>query len=152
MKRNVFLLQYLERCSRFEKIVDARLKEMRLMQANIHENSAMDRSAFISKKKGNNQEKNKNNVLIKGKGEHPKKKSRMKRLEKDDTFFKELADSEAAFFQTVKKVKKNLSSREEGAIRRCTYHWHKIFSCAIQDVYFCVFRNIKDRCYEYFHS
>ncbi|KYQ59597.1 Dynein intermediate chain 3, ciliary [Trachymyrmex zeteki] len=101
--QNVFLLQYLERCSRFEKIVDARLKEMRLMQANIHENSAMDRSAFISKKKGNNQEKNKNNVLIKGKGEHPKKKSRMKRLEKDDTFFKELADSEAAFFQTVKK-------------------------------------------------
>ncbi|XP_018313159.1 dynein intermediate chain 3, ciliary [Mycetomoellerius zeteki] len=97
------LIAYLERCSRFEKIVDARLKEMRLMQANIHENSAMDRSAFISKKKGNNQEKNKNNVLIKGKGEHPKKKSRMKRLEKDDTFFKELADSEAAFFQTVKK-------------------------------------------------
>ncbi|KYN06592.1 Dynein intermediate chain 3, ciliary [Cyphomyrmex costatus] len=96
------LIAYLESCSRFGKTVDTRLKEMRLMQASIHEDSASDRSAFILKKKGN-QEKNKNKAPVKEKGEQPKKKSRMKRLEKDDTFFEELADSEAAFFQTVKK-------------------------------------------------
>ncbi|KYN19471.1 Dynein intermediate chain 3, ciliary [Trachymyrmex cornetzi] len=94
------LTAYLERCSRFEKTVDARLKEM---QVSIHEDSATDRSAFISKKKGNNQEKSKNKTLVKEKGNHRKKKSRMKRLEKDDTFFEELGGSETAFFQTVKK-------------------------------------------------
>ena len=76
------------------------------MQPSIHEDSAMDRSVFISMKKGNNREKSKNKMLVKEKGDLPKKKSRMKRLEKDDTFFEELVDSEAAFFQTVKKVKK----------------------------------------------
>ncbi|XP_018351599.1 PREDICTED: dynein intermediate chain 3, ciliary-like [Trachymyrmex septentrionalis] len=97
------LTAYFERCSRFKKIVDAQLKEIRLMQPSIHEDSAMDRSVFISMKKGNNREKSKNKMLVKEKGDLPKKKSRMKRLEKDDTFFEELVDSEAAFFQTVKK-------------------------------------------------
>lgn len=108
------LLQYLERCSHFEKTVDTRLKEMRLMQAS--EDSVADHSAFVSKngqKKGNNKEKHKNKVQVKEKGERFKKKARARRLEKDGMFFEELAESQATFFQTVKRVKKNLSSREE---------------------------------------
>lgn len=114
MKSNVFLLQFLERCSRFGKAADARLKEMYLMQASVLEDSAADRSVSKNKhKKGNNKEKHKNKVQVKEKGEQPKKKPRSRRSEKDDTFFEELAESEAAFFLTVKRVKKNLSSREE---------------------------------------
>ncbi|KAG5329903.1 DYI3 protein, partial [Acromyrmex charruanus] len=101
------LITYLERCCRFKKSIDARLKEIRAMQAN--EDSVTDHSAFISKKKGNNREKNK--ALVKEKGDSPKKKSRIKKLEQiNDTFFKELADSEAAFFQTVKKEFANYPS------------------------------------------
>ncbi|KAG5308272.1 DYI3 protein, partial [Acromyrmex insinuator] len=102
------LITYFERCSRFKKSIDARLKEIRAMKAN--EDFVMDHSAFISKKKGNNWEKNK--ALVKEKGDNLKKKSRIKKLEqiKDDTFFKELADSETAFFQTVKKEFANYPS------------------------------------------
>lgn len=102
------MLQYLERCNRFEKTADARLKEIRLMQASVREDSAADLSAFVSKnklKKRNNKERNKK-AQVKQEGEHLKKKSRTKRLEKNDTFFEELAELEAAFFQTVKKVKR----------------------------------------------
>lgn len=80
------------------------------MRASVLEDSAVDHSKN-RQKKGNNKEKHK--MQIKEKGEQPKKKSRTRRLEKDDTFFEELAESEVAFFQTVKRVKKNLSSREE---------------------------------------
>lgn len=109
-KRQCILLQYLERCSRFEKTADIRLKEIR-MQASVHEDSAAD-LAFISKnryKKGNDKEKDKNKTQIKEKSEHPKKKSRIKKSEKNDKFFEELTEPEAVFFQTVKKVEKNLS-------------------------------------------
>lgn len=105
-----FLLQYFERCSRFKKTVDARLKEFHLTRANIHEDSAMDRPAFISKKKGYKEKIEKNKALIKEKDNHLRKKPQIKRF---DAFFEELADSEAAFFQIVNKVKKNLNSREE---------------------------------------
>ncbi|XP_077262113.1 dynein intermediate chain 3, ciliary-like isoform X1 [Temnothorax americanus] len=110
------LTAYLESCGRFEKTVDTRLKEIRLMQAGVHEDSTADHLTFVSKnrhKKGNNKEKNKNRAQVKEKVEHSTKKSRMRKLEKDDTFFEELTESEAAFFQTVKRVKNNLSSREE---------------------------------------
>lgn len=77
------------------------------MQASAREDSAADLSALVSKnklKKRNNKERNKK-ARVKEEGEHLRKKSRTKRLEKDDTFFEELAELEAAFFQTVKKVK-----------------------------------------------
>ncbi|KYM78885.1 Dynein intermediate chain 3, ciliary [Atta colombica] len=94
------LTAYLERCSHFKKTVDARLKEF-LMRANIHEDSAMNGPAFISKKKRNNREKfKKNKALIKEKGNHLRKKLQIKKF---DAFFEELADSEAAFFQIVNK-------------------------------------------------
>ncbi|XP_071582849.1 uncharacterized protein [Temnothorax nylanderi] len=98
---------YLESCGRFEKTVDTRLKEItRLMQAGVHEDSTADHLTFVSKnrrKKGNNKGKNKNRAQVKEKVEHSRKKSRMRKLEKDGTFFEELTESEAAFFQTVKK-------------------------------------------------
>lgn len=78
------------------------------MQAGVREDSAADLSAFVSKnkpKKRNNNERNKK-AQVKEEGERLKKKSRTKRLEKNDTFFEELAELEAAFFQTVKKVKR----------------------------------------------
>lgn len=104
------MLQYLERCNRFEKTADARLKEIRLMQASVREDSAADLSVFVSKnklKKRNNKERNKK-AQVKEEGEHLKKKSRTRRLEKNDTFFEELAELEAPFFQTVKKVKRKI--------------------------------------------
>jgi len=106
------------------------------MQASVHEDFAMDSSMFVSKhrKKKEDNEKNKNKaVQVKEKGEHPKKKSR--RLEKNDTFFEELAESEAAFFQTVKRVKKNLSSREE----------EKMHFSRIQDFLSCCLERVLSR-------
>ncbi|KAL6259716.1 hypothetical protein P5V15_009629 [Pogonomyrmex californicus] len=114
------LIAYLERCSHFEKTVDARLKEIRLMQAS--EDFATDHSALVSKKHKNtenNKEKNKDRTQVKEKGEHSKKKFRTRRLEKDDkSFFEELAESEAAFFQTVKKEFSNYSKLEDLDIER----------------------------------
>jgi len=108
------------------------------MRASVHEDFAMDSSTFVSKhrKKKEDNEKNKNKaVQVKEKGEHPKKKSRTRRLEKNDTFFEELAESEAAFFQTVKRVKENLSSREE----------EKMHFSRIQDFLSCCLERVLSR-------
>lgn len=110
-ERQCILLQYFERCSRFKKTVDQRLKEICLMQASVHEDSVADYSPFISKNR--NKGKDKEKAHIKEKDEHPKKKSQARKLKKNDTFFEELTELEATFFQTVKRVKKNLSRREE---------------------------------------
>jgi len=107
------------------------------MQASVHEDFAMDSSTFISKhrKKKEDNEKNKNKaVQVKEKGD-PKKKSRTRKLEKNDTFFEELAESEAAFFQTVKRVKKNLSSQEE----------EKMHFSRIQDFLSCCLERVLSR-------
>ncbi|XP_011880521.1 PREDICTED: uncharacterized protein LOC105569014 [Vollenhovia emeryi] len=100
------LTAYFERCIRFEKTTDTRLKEIRLMPANIHEDSAADHDAFVPKsrhQKRNNKGGNKSKTQVREKGEHPRKKYRTKKMEKDHTFFEELTESEEAFFQAVNR-------------------------------------------------
>lgn len=84
-------------------------------------------------------------MQVKEKSKQSKKKSRTRKLEKDDTFFEELAESEAAFFQTVKRVKKNLVVMKK---KRSTFHGYKIFSrCCLERVFSRFSWNINDRCY-----
>lgn len=77
------------------------------MQTKIREDSITD-SAFVSAKYRPKTEKDKYKAQVREKSEHLKKKSRTRKLEKEE----KLTESEEAFFQTVKKVKKNLSSRK----------------------------------------
>lgn len=87
------------------------------MQTIAREDSVADHPAFVPKseekgRKKAEKDKHKTQKSVKEKSVHPKKKSQPKKL--GNEFFEELTESETAFFQTVKKVKKNLSSREEG--------------------------------------
>lgn len=109
--------QYLERSSRFEKAVDARLREMHLTQVR-EEDSASDHSSLASKreqKKRGDREKSRDKSVqaghVKTREELPRK--RFRRKAKDEAFFEELAETEAAFFHTVERVTKTLSSRGE---------------------------------------
>ncbi|EZA62230.1 Dynein intermediate chain 3, ciliary [Ooceraea biroi] len=97
------LVAYLERCSRFEKTVDACLKEIRLqkMQASVRENSAADHSPSRSKDRQKNRN-NKERAQIKGE-QHRKAKFRLKKEVNGNAFFEDLADTEAEFFQAVER-------------------------------------------------
>lgn len=102
-ERQCISLQYLERCSRFEKTADIRLREMRLMQTSVREDSIADHPAIVSKTRRKS-ERDKYKAHVKEKGD-PRRKSRPRKSEKE-IFFEELTELDEAFFEKVKKVKK----------------------------------------------
>lgn len=102
----MLLPQYLERCSRFEKTVDARLKEVRL--ADIREGPVdrlLSEPKEISMRQQKREDKEKTKERIQVKDERKKTKFRRKKTMKEDTFFDDLADAEVEFFQTVETVR-----------------------------------------------
>lgn len=117
--RPLLCAQYLESCSRFEKTVDIRLKEIRLLRANAREDPAADgrvrRSTSVSKGKPRKQEdkrRQREKTQVREKNEQFRTKSRTRRTAaREDSFFAndvDLMESQTEYFRAVERVRKEL--------------------------------------------
>lgn len=113
------MLQYLESCSRFEKTVDTRLKEMRLMRASVREDPAAatddrtSRSTSASKgrqKKEEDKRRHLEKTQVKERSSEPRTKSRLRKTARNNSFVAndvELTKSQAEYFLAVERVRQS---------------------------------------------